>query len=148
MCIILFAHDYLSWNWCSALIWYRERTGMCSKEVPFRNSGAVVPHGPLTRYVKLRVAHTQGMPGTFSLPHHQRKPLVTDPGMHHGKCVTHVGIARKRSVIRNPYATVACATRNFTHLARGPCIIMRYTSVYGQKKWTSIEITITYTWSV
>ena len=42
-------------------------------------------HGPLTRYVKLRVAHAPGMPGTFSL-----RPLVNDPDMHHGTCVTHV----------------------------------------------------------
>ena len=42
-------------------------------------------HGPLVRYVKLRVAHAQGMPGTFSLP-----SRVTDPNMHHGTCVTHV----------------------------------------------------------
>ena len=42
-------------------------------------------HGPLTRYVKLRVAHAPGMPGTFSPP-----PRVSDPDMHHGTCVTHV----------------------------------------------------------
>ena len=45
------------------------------------------PHGPITRYVKLRVAHTPGTcspPGTFS-----PKPLVSDPGMHHGTCITH-----------------------------------------------------------
>ena len=42
-------------------------------------------HGPLTRYVKLRVAHALGMPGTFSPP-----PRVSDPDMHHGTCVTHV----------------------------------------------------------
>ena len=45
-------------------------------------------HGPLARYVKLRVAHAPGMPGmpgTFSLP-----PQVSDPDMHHGTCVTHV----------------------------------------------------------
>ena len=40
---------------------------------------------PLARYVKLRVAHAQGMPGTFSLP-----PLVSGPDIHHGTCVTHV----------------------------------------------------------
>ena len=39
-------------------------------------------HGPLARYVKLRVAHA---PGTFSPP-----PWVSDPDMHHGTCVTHV----------------------------------------------------------
>ena len=42
-------------------------------------------HGPLLRYVKLRVAHAPGMRGTFSPP-----PWVSDPDMHHGTCVTHV----------------------------------------------------------
>ena len=42
-------------------------------------------HGPLARYVKLRVAHAPGMPGTFSPP-----PRISDPDMHHGTCVTHV----------------------------------------------------------
>ena len=43
-------------------------------------------HGPLTRYVKLRVAHAPA----FSFPHHQfqRKPRVSNPGMHHGTCMT------------------------------------------------------------
>ena len=45
----------------------------------------MVSHGPLARYVILRVAHAPGMPGTFSPP-----PQVSDPGMHHGTCVTHV----------------------------------------------------------
>ena len=42
-------------------------------------------HGPLTRYVKLRVAHAPGMPGTFSPP-----PRFSDPDMHHSTCVTYV----------------------------------------------------------
>ena len=42
-------------------------------------------HGPLTRYVKLRVAHAPGMPGTFFPP-----PRVSDPDMHHCTCVMHV----------------------------------------------------------
>ena len=41
-------------------------------------------HGPFTRYVKLRVAHAPGIPGTFSPP-----PRFGDPDMHHGSCVTH-----------------------------------------------------------
>ena len=47
-------------------------------------------HGPLARYVKFRVAHALGMPGT--VPHYrlQWKPPVSDAGMHHGTCVTHV----------------------------------------------------------
>ena len=41
--------------------------------------------GPLTRYVKLRVAHAPGIPGTFSQP-----LRVSDPDMHYGTCLTHV----------------------------------------------------------
>ena len=42
-------------------------------------------HGPLARYVKLRVTHAPGMPGAFSPP-----PRVSNPDMHHDTCVTHV----------------------------------------------------------
>ena len=42
-------------------------------------------YGPIARYVKFRVAHSPGMPGTFSPP-----PRVSDPDMHHGTGVTHV----------------------------------------------------------
>ena len=35
-------------------------------------------HGPLTRYVKLRVAHALGMSGMFSPPPTSKKPLVRD----------------------------------------------------------------------
>ena len=44
-----------------------------------------VVHGPLARYVKLRVAHAPGLPGTVS-PVSQ----VSDPEMHHGTCMTQV----------------------------------------------------------
>ena len=36
--------------------------------VPFHCAVARVGYGPLTRFVKLRVAHAPGMPGTFSPP--------------------------------------------------------------------------------
>ena len=42
-------------------------------------------NGLLARYVKLRVAHAPGMPGTFS-----PLPWVSDPDTHHGTCVTYV----------------------------------------------------------
>ena len=42
-------------------------------------------HGPLTRYADLQVVHAPGMPGTFS-----PSARVSDPGMHHGMCVTRV----------------------------------------------------------
>ena len=42
-------------------------------------------NGPFVRYVKLRVAHAPGIPGTFFPP-----SRVSNPDMHHGTCVTHM----------------------------------------------------------
>ena len=42
-------------------------------------------HGPLTRYVKLRLAHAPRMPRTLSPP-----PRLSDPDMHHCTCVMYV----------------------------------------------------------
>ena len=47
--------------------------------------GLTPSHGPLARYVNLRVVHAPGMPGTLS-----PSPRVSDPNIHHGTCVTHV----------------------------------------------------------
>ena len=78
-------------------------------------------HGPLTRYVKLRVAHAPGMPG----------PWVSDPDMHHGTCVTHVpwcilgpltsGFLWSRWRGKRSQHPGACETHSFTYLVRGPC---------------------------
>ena len=54
----------------------------------YRDSSTSNGHQPTWasyQYVKLRVAHGPGMPGTFSPP-----PWVSDSDMHHGTCVTHV----------------------------------------------------------
>ena len=55
----------------------------------------------------------------------QKKPLVSDPGMHHGTCITHVPWCMSGSLTRGgggnvPSIPGACATRNFTYLARDP----------------------------
>ena len=55
----------------------------------------------------------------------QRKPVVSDPSMHHGTCVTHVPWCMLVSLTRGggeniPDIPGACATRNFTYLVRGP----------------------------
>ena len=78
-------------------------------------------YGPLARYVKLWVAHAPGMPGMLPCHRRQRKPLVSDPGMHHGTCITHVGIAYPRRWGNIPGIPGACAIRNFTYRERGPC---------------------------
>ena len=44
-----------------------------------------IMHGHLTRYVKLRVAHGPGIPGTCS-----PRPRVSEPDMHHGTCTSYV----------------------------------------------------------
>ena len=54
----------------------------------------------------------------------QRKPPVSDPGMHHGTCVAHVPWCMS-SLTRGAGENVpgipgACATCNFTYLARDP----------------------------
>ena len=64
--------------WLNLKIGYR-----CINRIHVR--GCAIPHGPLARYVKLRVAYAPGMPGTFSPP-----PWVREPDMHHGTCVPHV----------------------------------------------------------
>ena len=56
----------------------------------------------------------------------QRKPLVSDPGMHHSTCVTHVpwcmsGLLTGRGGENVPGIPGACANHNFTYLVRGPC---------------------------
>ena len=53
----------------------------------------------------------------------QRKPLVSDPGMHHGTCITHVPrcMSTTRGGGKNvPGIPGACTTRNFTYVVRGP----------------------------
>ena len=87
----------------------------------------------------------------FSRQRFQSKLLVNDPGMHHDTCVTHVPWCMSGSLIRGGGENVrgipgACATRNFTHLARGP-----WTSCWShidnqirwfEVSWRSCDITI------
>ena len=71
----------------------------------------------------MRVAHAPGMPGTFPRHQLQRKLLVSDSGMHHGTCVTHVPWCMSGSLTRGGGENVipgACATCNFANLVRGP----------------------------
>ena len=95
-------------------------------------------HGPLTRYVKLRVAHAPGMPETFLRHRLQRKPLVSHHDMHHNTCVTHVPWCTLGSLTHcggENFSDIpgACATRNFSNLVRGPWnityVVHRYTLI-------------------
>ena len=85
-------------------------------------------HGSLTRYVKLRVAHAPGIPGTFS------PPFSTDfkgnRQLAIPACITARASRTCRDACRERVVTGknvssssgACATHNFTHLARGPWV--------------------------
>ena len=49
------------------------------------------PYGLLARYVKVWVCTCAGNVGNVFFRHRlQRRPPISDPGMHHGTCVTHV----------------------------------------------------------
>ena len=103
------------------------RTALCCVLFGFGTCWFFI-HGPLTRCVKLWVAHAPGMSGTYSPPLLQRKLLVSDSGMYHGTCVTHMPSCMSGSLIRGggenvPGIPGACATRNFTYLARGQCLL-------------------------
>ena len=87
-------------------------------------------HGPLTRYVKLRIAHAPGMSGTFSPPPTSKETASCDSGMHYGTCVTrvvmHVGIATPRW--RGKCSRYSMRMHNpqiNTYLERGPLTIKR-----------------------
>ena len=66
----------------------------------------------------------------------QRKPLVSDPGMHHGTCVTHVLWCMSGSLTCGgeenvPGISGACATRTFAYLASD-----------SLRPWTGIQCTV------
>ena len=73
----------------------------------------------------------------------QRKPLVGDPGMHHGTCVTQVPWCMSTSLTRGcgenvPGIPSACATLNFTYLERGPwvgCPFHEPGRVFAEPDW-------------
>ena len=86
----------------------------------------VIHSGPLARYIKLRVAHAPGMPGTFFPP-----PQFSDSDMHHGTCVTHVPWCMPGSLTSGflwiqwrekniPGIPSACTNRDFAYLVRCP----------------------------
>ena len=100
-------------------------------------------HGPLTRYVTLRVAHAPGMPGTFSLTADSKwKPLVSDPGMHHGTCVSHVPWCMSGLLAPDGGKTFpafpAHAHLQFSISCKRP-IAKLVKIVYGQKIWEMLN---------
>ena len=80
--------------------------------------------GPLTRYLYCGLRMRLECREHFPRHPLQRKPLVTDPGMHQGTCDTHMPWCMSGSLTRGggenvPDIPGACANRNFTYMARG-----------------------------
>ena len=83
-------------------------------------------NGPLARYVRLRVAHAPGMPGTFSPPARLAIPTcITAPvsrtcrnACRDRQLAVCIEVAGGENV---PSIPSACATHNFTYLAKGQC---------------------------
>ena len=109
------------------MIWYRSILLIVSSLISSASQTSYDYHnGPLTRYVKLRVAHASRIPVTFSPP-----PRVSDPDMYHGTCIPHVpwcmpgsltgGFLWSRWRGKRSRHYGARATHNFTYLLRGPC---------------------------
>ena len=90
------------------------------------NSTKYLPYEPLTRYVKLWVAHAPVCWKRFPRHRLQRKPQVNDPCRHPGTCITHMPWCMSGSLTRSSRENVpgipgACGTRKFTYLERCPC---------------------------
>ena len=82
----------------------------------------IIINGVLTR---LQVAHTHGMPGTFSPPPTSKETVnyrSRDASRHvrHARVVMHVGIEPRHGGENVPDIPSAYATHNFTNPARGP----------------------------
>ena len=78
-----------------------------------------------------------GNAGNVFLSHRLRKPLVNDPGMHNGTCVTHVPRCMSGSLTRDGRENVpgipgACTNCNFTYLTKGYC---KNTTKRGNGRW-------------
>ena len=84
-------------GWKNIIGWshhrFRPRPIACSKPSYYMRQYGVIVNWTLGKNLpwascqirKIAGAHAPGMPGTFS-----PSPQVSDPGMHHGTCVTHV----------------------------------------------------------
>ena len=106
---------------------------VCNKRLPFYEvlgSNAhwytSIFHGPLSRYT-IGGWTWAGMPERFSRHQLETKPLVSDPGMHHGTRVTHVPWCMSGSLTHFggenvPGIPGAWATRDFTYRARAHAV--------------------------
>ena len=116
---------------------FKARSPLAWESPPYRYIDVILPRVYFTvawsfyRIRKIAGCACTGSAGNvFSYYWLQWKPLVSDPGMHHDTCVMHVPWCMSGSLTRGGRENVpgipgACATRNFTYLARGPLLADR-----------------------
>ena len=114
---------------CECPIWevmHGVSTTGITATVPFSSFISSALTFPLASYKKRTCGSRMGQECRERFPRHrfQRKPLVSDPSMHHGTCVTHVPWCMSGSLTRGGGENVlgipgAYVTRNFTYLVRG-----------------------------
>ena len=88
----------------------------------FRKVHTWLSHGSLTRYKKMKVVHAREWQEPFPRYRLQRKPLVSDAGVHHGTwCMS--GSPTRGGGENVHGSRGACATRIFMFLTRCPCFV-------------------------
>ena len=86
------------------------------------------------QYVKLRIAHAQGIPETFSLPQTLKRPLISNPSMHYGTCVSHVPWCMSGSLNRGGGETSRHSHKTLDGLANClSCRVSWYDSYRGKR---------------
>ena len=121
------------WSFVSGFHWSSvdsptkgQKCGNYSNGITLSSCGSFLYYGPLARYVKLRVAHAPGIPGTFPPP-----LRVID----HGTCVTHLPWCMPESPTsgflwnrwREKLSWHSRRIRSFTYLVRGPLTWLYWT---------------------
>ena len=105
------------------------RIALCHNTVIAWLAPYLADYGPLARYVKFRFAHAPWMPGMFPL--HRGFALPTC--MHDARAVMH---RWRGKVLGIPGA---CATRSFTHLVRGPWLLVHWNR-HGHVQTNGIDL--------
>ena len=105
--LFLFSFVFVEWPVHGVSIRFIYQCSTRLLDWPGSHCMIIFSHGPLATYVKLRVAHVPGMPGTFSPP-----PQVSDSDMHHGTCMMHVPWCMPVSLTSVFFKSVAGKTFN------------------------------------
>ena len=144
-----FLTDYFSYWWFRIYLCYEMTQFMVVSEIAWvlhLYQGVALPrYGPLTRYVKLRVAHGPGMLGTFfpsptSKETSSKRPRHPSRHVRHTRVVMHVGIANPRWRGKRTRHSRRVRNPQFYVLARGPLFRWRHQSTQWEVTNTAILI--------